>query len=599
MTGWVDSETIARTVAGQTVTSQFRDTVRARPDAVALRWKDAGTWHEWTWQDYADRATRVAAGLTALGIGRGDRIVLLMRNIPEFHVCDVAAMLVGATPISIYNTSAVEEIEFLAGNCGAVAAIVEDAADYLARMQAARSALPELRELVVIHGDAPEGAHALDELLASEPVDLDAAAGVARPDDLATVIYTSGTTGPPKGVMLDHANITWTAECLRLALGFDGRGLRLVSYLPMAHVAERMNSHYSGIHEGFEITTCPESSAIVEYLPQVRPHIFFGVPRIYEKAYALVESMAGLDPGGKARFDAAVEIGWQASLYRARDEEIPADLAQRLATVEPTLAAVRTLIGLDECRTAVSGAAPLLPEVFRFFRGLGLPLSEIYGLSETSGPTTWTPYRVRITTVGPPVPGVEIKLAPDGEVLTRGGNTFRGYLGAPEKTAEVMEGDWFRTGDIGVIEDDGYLRIVDRKKELIITAGGKNVSPANIEAALKADPLIGQACVIGDNRPYLTALLVLDPEIAPAWAVEHARAGRSLAELADDPEVLAAVQRHVDTVNAQFARVEQIKRFRLLGEEWMPDSEELTPTMKLKRRGVLAKYAAEIEALYS
>jgi long-chain acyl-CoA synthetase len=576
MTGWVDSDTIARAVAGQTVTTQFRDTVRARSDRVALRWKDGGAWHEWTWQEYADRATRVAAGLAALGIGRGDRIVLLMRNIPEFHVCDVAAMLVGATPISIYNTSAVEEIEFLMGDSGAVAAIVEDSADYVAKITEAHA-----------------------ELLASEPVELDVAAAVARPDDLATVIYTSGTTGPPKGVMLDHANITWTAECLRIALDMDGAGLRMVSYLPMAHVAERMNSHYSAIHEGFEITTCPESGAIVEYLPQVRPHIFFGVPRIYEKAYALVESMAGLDPGGKARFDAAVDIGWQASLYRAREEEIPAELAARLEVAEPTLDAVRTLIGLDECVVAVSGAAPLLPEVFRFFRGLGLPLSEIYGLSETSGPTTWAPYRVRITTVGPAVPGVEVKLAPDGEVLTRGGNIFRGYLGAPEKTAEVMEGDWFHTGDIGVIEDDGYLRIVDRKKELIITAGGKNVSPANIEAALKADPLVGQACVIGDNRPYLTALLVLDPEIAPAWAAEHGRAGRSLAELADDPAVIAAVQRHVDSVNAQFARVEQIKRFKLLGEEWLPDSEELTPTMKLKRRGVLAKYAAEIEDLYT
>ncbi len=598
MSAWVDSETISGMVEGQTVTTQFRDTVRERGDQVALRWKDGDGWNEWTWQDYAGRAARVAAGFTELGVGPGDRIVLLMRNIVEFHVCDMAALLVGATPISIYNTSSVEEIEFLMGDCGAVLAVVEDTG-YLDKMLEAKVGLPELREIVLIEGDATEGVHTLDELLAHEPVDLDAAVQIAQPDDLATVIYTSGTTGPPKGVMLDHANIVWTAECLYLAFDHHEKGLRLVSYLPMAHVAERMNSHYLAIRQGYEITACPVSTEIVQYLPQVKPQIFFGVPRIYEKAYALIEAMAGSDPTMKHQFDASIQIGWEASLYRARGEDLPAELARKLAAVEDSLAAVRVLIGLDQCLTAVSGAAPLNPEVFRFFRGLGIPLSEIYGLSETSGPTTWTPDHVRITTVGPPVPGVEVKLDDDGEVLCRGGNIFRGYLGAPDKTAEAMDGDWFRTGDIGVIDDDGYLRIVDRKKELIITAGGKNISPANLETALKSDPLIGQACVVGDQRPYLVALLVLDPEIVPGWAAQNGRPGRTLAELADDPRIIAEVQQTVDRVNAQVARVEQIKRFKILADEWMPDSEELTPTMKLKRRGVLTKFAREIEELYS
>ncbi|MCU1459401.1 MAG: Long-chain-fatty-acid--CoA ligase [Actinomycetia bacterium] len=598
MTGWIDSDTISGMVAGQTVTTQFLDTVRGRPNAVALRWKDGDTWNEWTWADYADQAARVAAGLAALGVGHGDRIVLLMRNIVEFHLVDMAALLLGATPISIYNTSSVEEIEFLMSDCGAVLAVVEDAG-YLDKMLEAKASLPALREIVMIEGVAPAGVHALDELLASDPVDLEAAVKIAQPDDLATVIYTSGTTGPPKGVMLDHANIVWTAECLYLAFDNDEVGLRLVSYLPMAHVAERMNSHYLAIRQGFEITACPVSAEIVQYLPQVKPQIFFGVPRIYEKAYALIEALAGADPVAKEQFDAAIDTGWKASEYRARGEEVPADLAEKLRAVDPQLAGIRSLVGLDECVTAVSGAAPLNPEVFRFFRGLGVPLSEIYGLSETSGPMTWTPDRVRINTVGPPVPGVEVKLANDGEVLCRGGNIFRGYLGAPEKTAEAMDGDWFRSGDIGVIDDDGYLRIIDRKKELIITAGGKNISPANLESALKGDRLIGQACVIGDQRPYLVALLVLDPEIAPGWAARNGLGGKSLAGLADDPAVVAEVQRGVDRVNAQVARVEQIKRFKLLGDEWLPDSEELTPTMKLKRRGVLTKYADEIAALYS
>ena len=600
----VASDEIAEAVAGQTVTTRFRDTVRECADRVALRWKDGDGWGEWTWRDYADRACRVAAALSELGVVPGERVVLMMRNRPEFHVADLGVLLLGATPVSIYNSSAPEQVQYLVSHCGAVVAIVEDV-DFLERILKVRDELPMLAHIVIIDDDgrAPDDVLPWAELLAPDPLDLDRAAEIAKPDDLATIIYTSGTTGPPKGVMLDHANVVWTVESL-LGCWSEGdpepRYSRLVSYLPMAHIAERMVSHYQGVFAGFEVTTCPDASQIGKYLTEVRPEILFGVPRIWEKLHAGVLAVARANPDQQAALDAALPIGDRAAEHRARGEELPSDLAAELAQVQPVLDLVRSLLGLDQIKSGISGAAPIPQQVLRFFRAVGVEMSEIYGLSETSGPMTWTPFRVRVGTVGPPIPGESVIIAEDGEVLARGGNIFRGYLNDPERTAEALDADgWLHTGDIGEFDEDGYLRIVDRKKELIITAGGKNISPANLEAALKAFPLIGQACVIGDSRPFVSALLVLDPEVAPPWAANHGVEGKSLRELADDPTVLAEVQRNVDDANQRFARVEQVKRFVLLGEEWLADSEELTPTMKLKRRGVHTKYSDQIESMYA
>jgi long-chain acyl-CoA synthetase len=421
-----------------------------------------------------------------------------------------------------------------------------------------------------------------------------------RPEDLATIIYTSGTTGPPKGVMLDHANVVWTVQSLLACWdGDDPYFSRLVSYLPMAHIAERMTSHYQGIVGAFEVTVCPEPSQLVGLLTEVRPQILFGVPRIWEKLHAGVFARARANPDQQAMLDAALPVGGRAAEVRARGEELPADLAAEYEQAKPVLDYVRNLLGLDQVKSAISAAAPIPQEVLRFFRALGVEMSEMYGLSETSGPMTWAPFRVRVGTVGPPIPGCEVVLADDGEVLSRGGNIFRGYLNNPERTTEALDDDgWLHSGDIGEFDVDGYLKIVDRKKELIITTGGKNISPANLEAALKSFPLIGQVCVIGDNRPFVSALLVLDPEVAPAWAAHQGVEGKTLAALAADPVVLAEVGRNVDEANKRLARVEQVKKFVVLGEDWLADSEELTPTMKLKRRGVHAKYAAQIQSLY-
>ena len=593
------AEIDARIVAA-TVATRFRDTVAKYPDRVALRSWNGDTPTDITWAEYALRACRVAAALADAGVTRGDRVVFLITNRPEFHIADVAALLVGATPISIYNSSSPEQIAYLASHSSATYAIVENA-KFLERLLSVRDQIPTLKKVAVIDTPEtlPDGVLLWDDLMAHEPVELSVASLIAQPDDLATVIYTSGTTGPPKGVMLDHKGVLWTAESLMNRFGFDITGMRMVSYLPMAHIAERNTSHYAGIIQGLEVTTCPDAGRITTYLGHSRPQVFFAVPRVWEKMYASITSVVHADAAKGAAFDAALAVGWEASEYRARGEEIPADLAESLVTADILLAPWRRVLGLDECKVAISGAAPIPFEIFRFFRGLGLEISEIYGLSETYGPMTWTPFRVKVGTVGPAIPGTEVRLGEDGEVICRGGNIFTGYLDQPEKTAEVLTADgWFHTGDIGVLDDEGYLKIVDRKKELIITAGGKNISPANLEAALKASPLIGQACVIGEGRPFLSALLVLDTEVAPVWASRHGINEASLEALAANEQIRTAVQADVDTVNAQFSKAEGIKRFTILSAEWEADSEELTPTMKLKRRGISAKYAAEIEALY-
>lgn len=600
----ITNEDLANQVRGQTVPTRFVETVRSKPNAVALRWKDGDAWREWTWSDYAARSASLAASLQALGVSRGDRVVLMMRNRPEFHVADVAVLLLGATPISIYNSSAPEQVQYLVGHCEASVAIIEDG-DYLNRFLAVRGALPKLRELITIEepaGGRPDGVLAWDDLLEAEPLGLEVAAATARPSDVATVIYTSGTTGPPKGVVLDHENICWTIECLKLSLGdiaADGR--RLVSYLPMAHIAERMTSHYQGLALGYEVSLCPEGGQVAQYLPEVRPEIFFAVPRVWEKLHSGIMAIAGADPARKQQLEAALGVGLKASDFRARGEELPDDLRADWERVDREgLAVVRSMIGLDQCIAAISGAAPIAVEVFDFFRALGVPISEIYGMSESSGPMTWAPFQIKAGSVGPAIPGCEVRLAEDGEVICRGGNVFRGYLGDPEKTADALDSEgWLHSGDIGVFDDDGYLRIVDRKKELIITAGGKNVSPANLEAALKAEELIGQACVIGEGRPFISALVVLDAEVAPGWAKQHGIPPTSLLELADHPEVREEIDREVRAAMEAFNQAESVKKVKILHDEWMPDSEELTPTMKLKRRGIYAKYLREIEELYA
>jgi long-chain acyl-CoA synthetase len=570
--------------------------VERKADRPALRWKDGEEWRTLSWGEFADQVARVAAGLRAQGIGPGDRLVLMLRNRPEFHVVDLAALALRATPISIYNSSSPEQVEYLAGHSKAKAAVVEGV--FLERFAAVRDRLPALEKVLVVEGDG--GDATFEQLLASDPIDLAAAADELQPDDLATVIYTSGTTGPPKGVMIDVSNVVHQVAALTALftdeLPEDERGL---SFLPMAHIAERVTTHYGALYRSSEVTTCPDLLQLGAYLGGTRPHVVFGPPRVWEKIKAGVEAAVnsqGEEAAG--RFAFGLDVGKQVAAKKAMGEEIPEDLAGLWTLVDEKFSGIRALVGLDAVIHAITGAAPIPVDVLEFFRGLGVPFAEVYGMSENTGAMTLDLDRVKPGTVGRPVPGVEVRIAEDGEVLCQGPIVFRGYLDDPEKTADALDGDgWLHTGDIGVLDDEGYLKIVDRKKELIITAGGKNISPANLEAALKGISLVGQACVIGDGRPFLSALLVLDPDAAPAWAAKQGKDG-DLAALAQDPDLRAAVEAELAQVNERFSNVEQIKKFEIIGEEWLPDSEVLTPTMKLKRRGVRERYGDRVEQIY-
>jgi len=581
-----------------TMTEAFQHTAHAHPDRCALRLKEDA--FSMTWREYADKVRRVAAGLVGLGLEREQALGIMLTNRPEFHFFDAAALHLGATPFSIYNTYAPEQIQYQVDDAGARILVTEKA--FLERVRA----LQGLEHVVVVDADTLDDALTIADVeAAGDPeFDFEAAWRSVKPDDVLTLIYTSGTTGPPKGVQITHANEISAVQGFDDVIAFPGDG-RVVSWLPMAHIAERACSHYLPIMLGFTTTCCPNPREVVAYLPEVRPTWFFAVPRIYEKLKAAMEAAiaAEQDDAKRQATQWALDVGLRKVRAEQAGEEVPEELAQEYAKAdELVLSKIRARLGLDEIESINVGAAPTPREVIEFFHSIGIPLAELWGMSETCGYGACNPpERIKIGTVGPVAPGAEMKLADDGEVLMRGPMVMPGYRNQPDMTREALdENGWLHTGDVGEFDEDGYLKIVDRKKELIISAGGKNMSPANIEAKVKASsPLIGQAIAIGDMRPYNVALITLDLDVAPAFAAQHGIEDPSPAALAEHPAVHEEVQRGVDAANEQLGRVEQIKRFKLLPTEWQPGSEELTPTMKLKRKPIHAKYEREIEELYA
>jgi long-chain acyl-CoA synthetase len=588
-----------RAVDAPTLSEALRRTAASHPEIIAVRTSDDSV--ALSWAQLLARVQDVAGGLAKLGVQRGDTVAIMLSNRPEFHVVDLAAVMLGATPFSIYATYPAEEIEYLITDAGSRVAIVEQA--LLPVMLEAREGLPDLEHLIVVDGEAPQTTIALAELEGSNPAFDPEALARPAPDDVLTLIYTSGTTGPPKGVQLSHHNVMFAARTIEQVIAFDA-GSRVISWLPAAHIAERMAHHYIPVIYAGTITCCPNPREIISYLPQVRPNWFFAVPRIWEKLKAGLEAMLASRPEEERR---PLEDALAASLQRVRlrqaGEPVPEELEARVAEADRRMfAGLRAMLGLDQIRAVNVGAAPTPVEVLEFFHALGIELAELWGMSETCGAGACNrPGHVKIGTVGPPTPGCEIRIADDGEVLIRSDVVMLGYRNQPQRTAEAIDGEgWLHTGDIGELDDDGFLRLVDRKKELIINSAGKNMSPANIEAQIKsAGPLIGQACCIGDRRPYNTALIVLDADFAPQWAAQHGLENRTFEQLADEPRVLAAVQEGIDQANRHLSRVEQIKKFALVRGDWLPGGEELTPTMKLKRKPIAEKYQAEIEALYS
>jgi long-chain acyl-CoA synthetase len=597
------SETAAakRAVDAATIAEAFRLTVAEREPDSAVRTLDGSI--DWTWGELREKVDALAGGLHALGLRKGDTIALMLGNRPEFHLVDLAAIMVGATPFSIYMTYAPNQIAYVVGDAGATIIVTEQ--QFLAGVLKAREELPGLEHVVVVDGEAPDGVRSLDDVVAGADgsFDVDASVAAITAEDVLTLIYTSGTTGPPKGVELVHRNLLTAVQQIEdlIELPRDGR---VLSWLPNAHVAERNAHHYIPIVFGLQITTVPDARKVLEALPQVHPSWFFAVPRIWEKLKAGLETMLASQPDEQREvMERAIADATEKVRLEQHGEAVPADLAARVAEAdERYFSGLRAMLGLDQVVAINVGAAPTPLEVLEFFHAIGLPLAELWGMSETCGAGTCNPPdRIKLGTVGPAAPGVELRLDSDGEVLIRSDVVMKGYRNLPDKTAEAMTDDGFlRTGDIGELDEDGYLRIVDRKKELIINAAGKNMSPTYIESAVKsASPLIGQAAVIGDARSYNTALIVLDTDFAPAWAQKHGIADTSLEALAAEERVREAIQQGVDAANEKLARVEQVKKFTIVRGDWLPGGDELTPTMKLKRKPIAEKYASEIEAMYA
>jgi long-chain acyl-CoA synthetase len=592
--------TRGRAVDAPTVTEALRRTATNHPDVVAVRTADDSV--VLTWSELLARVDAVAGGLAKLGIRRGDTVAIMLVNRPEFHIVDLAAAMLGATPFSIYTTYPAEEIEYLMTDAASKVAIVEQA--FLPVMLEARAGLPGLEHIIVVDGEAPPETISLADVEGSAPdFDVEAAAAQIEGNDIVTLIYTSGTTGQPKGVQLSHHAIMFSAHAVDELIPLPP-GARLISWLPAAHIAERMAHHYIPIIYAGTITTCPNPREVVQYLPQVRPTWFFAVPRIWEKLKAGLDAIRAAQPEEQRKpIEDALAASLERVRLRQRKQPVPPELEAKVAQAdEQMFSKVREMLGFDQAIAVNVGAAPTPVEVLEFFHALGIDLAELWGMSETCGFGACNrPGQVKIGTVGPPAPGVEMTLADDGELLVRGGCVMTGYRNAPEKTAEAIDADgWLHTGDIGEMDEDGFLKIVDRKKEIIINAAGKNMSPANIESALKvASPLVGQAVTIGDRRPYNTALIVLDADFAPGWAAQNGLEGKSLEDLATEPAMIAAVQAGIDAANAHLSRVEQIKKFTIIRGDWHPGGDELTPTMKLKRKPIAQKYEDAIEAMYA
>jgi len=606
-----ERESIDAAVSGKTVCTLFAEAVSKWGEKEALHWKEDGEWRTLTWKGYRDEVAAVTLALRSLGFGPGQFGLIMARNVPQHMIADLGIVHAGGAAISVYNSLAPEQVEYVANHSEATVAFVEDAG-FLAKFLAIRPNTPHLKHLVLIRGSAPDGVLKWDslvakgrELHAKSPADFQALSKAVGPEDPISLIYTSGTTGPPKGVMYSHNNVVWTLESQTrswhqsaMPIGND----TLISYLPLAHVAERFSSQWHGMFNGHDVWLCPDPSLLLPYLLEAHPTVFLGVPRVWEKLMAGIQSGLAAEPDETKRQMAQGALSAAITAYRLRRDgkPVPDELAAGVERAQPLFMLLRSKVGLDRVRLAVTSTAPLRPEVHEFWGALGMPIFEVWGMSELTGPATQVPPNdYQAPSIGKAIAGVEVRLAEDGELLVRGGNVMVGYYRDPEKTAETIDSDgWVHSGDIAVLEPNGHFRIVDRKKELIITSAGKNISPANLEALAKSSPIIGQAVAIGDGLKFISVLLVLDPQVAPMWAKAHGMPAASMAELAEHPQVVDEVRRALTLANTHLSRVEQFKRFTILPGEWTPESEELTPTMKLKRRVIHSKYKAQIDAMY-
>jgi long-chain acyl-CoA synthetase len=575
-------------MAGDTIPHRVLRQAAEKPSTIAYQAKVNGRWQPTTWKTYAEQIRTAARAMIALGMPRGGKVAILGFNRPEWTICDHAAMMAGGCPAGIYTTCSADEVAYIVHHSESTLVLVENA-DQLAKIRAKRSELPLLKWIVVMQGAAFEPAadtlawEAFVAKAGDDNTELDARLAAIRDNDLATLIYTSGTTGPPKGVMLSHRNLSWTSDLL-LDVGGRRNDEVSLSYLPLSHIAEQMCTVHMPASVGSTVYFAESIDKVAENLKDARPTAFFGVPRIWEKFHSGLAAKLSQATGAKKKLvEWARGVCSRVNAHRDRGEPIPRvlDLQYRLAT-KLVISKIKQAMGFDRAQRMYSGAAPIAPDVLEFMSSLDLPILEIYGQSEDCGPTSCNLVgRTLIGSVGVALPGLEVKIADDGEICIRGPNVFLGYYKEPEATAEALVDGWLRSGDLGSFDKAGFLTITGRKKEIIITAGGKNISPKNIEALIKTSPLVGEAVVIGDRRKYLTALITLD-ELAAKQVTD----------------VRAAVQAAIDAANETLARVEQVKKFAILPRAFGVDSGELTPTLKIKRKAVAQLYAREIESMY-
>ena len=585
----------------QTIPRVFEEAARRRGDADAMRYKRDGEWLPISWNGYREAVWRAAGGLMRLGLEPGQGVAILGFNRPEWFVSDIAAIVAGGLPAGIYTTCTADQCRYVADHCEAPVIVVEHA-QQLAKILAVRDRLPHLRAIVMMEGDSDEpGVYRWQELLelgdGVPGAEIEARIDAQRPEDPATLIYTSGTTGPPKAVMLSHRNLVWTAarvlEFLELRPGDQ-----FLSYLPLSHIAEQMISLHGPLHVGGCSWFAESIEQLAVNMREARPHVFFGVPRVWEKIQAAIAAAGAESPPLRRKIAAwARGVGKRAGYADQRGERKPllTPLADRLV-----FSKVRRKLGLDRARVCACSAAPITLDTLEFFLSLGIPILEVYGMSEVTGPGTIS-LRSRYKTgrAGFEIPGTELRIADDGEILMRGPHVFLGYYKDEAATRETVDEEgWIHSGDIGELDEDGFLKVTDRKKELLITSGGKNIAPAPIEAKLKSIPGVAAAVAVGDGRKYLAALLTLDPDLLPKTVSAAGSPAADLQEASACSRIRARLEAAVAEINSGLASYETIKRFAVLPVQFTPESGELTPTMKLRRRVIHQRFAGEIDGLY-
>ncbi len=586
----------------KTVLEILEATARAHADRPAMARKRGGAWEKTTWREYRDAVRQAARALVASGVEPGRGVVILAFNRPEWYVANLAAIAVGARPAGIYTNSTPEQCRYIAEHAEAAVAVVENR-ESLERLQGAGGRPRGLKAIVLMDGAAAEpGVLTWADFLAlgqaSHEAEVERRIAAARAADVATLIYTSGTTGTPKAVMLTQRNLAFIAEKAREILPV-GAGDRLISYLPLSHIAEQVVSHLLSLATGASVHFAESLEKLPENLREVRPHLFLGVPRVWEKIQAGIQA-AGAQASPLRRRIAAWARGVGLAGGYADQEGRRRPWSYGLAD-HLVFSKVRQKLGFDEARMLVVSAAPIAKETLDFFQSLALPIMEVYGMSECTGPTTVSvPKRYRLGRAGYAIPGTELKVAEDGEILMRGPHVFAGYYKNDEATRETLDAKgWIHSGDVGEIDADGFLRVTDRKKELLITSGGKNIAPQHLEGKLKQIAAVSQAVAIGDRRPYVVALLTLDPARVAAEAEKAGSPARTPEDAARCPLFKTYVERQVEKINRSLARYETIKKIALLPKELSVETGELTPTLKLKRRVIHERHKDAIEALYA